>query len=1203
MKDENQKTIFLVEDEAVISAATEKTLRKFGYNVITAATGEKAVETALNHSKINLILMDAYLGKGINGPEAAQQILAKRHLPIVFLTSHTEKEMLEKIRGITRYGYVIKNSGDFVLQSSIEMAFDLFESNENLRIQHELGFQLNTTTDLQSALDVVLKSLLQLESIDSGGIYLVDPATGALDIAVHHGLSPEFISQVTHFSPDSKSVTMVKPGKAIYGNYNDVRPITDDIRIKEGLRSIAIIPIMSNEKVIAILNLASHTHESVPTSTRITLETLAMQIGNILLRLRTEKKLRENEELYRTLFENTGSAMLLIEEDMTMSMVNNEFINRSGYTRDEIISKMKWTDLVHPDDLGRMIEQHKLRRKNHDSALPGYEFRFRTKSGEIRDTILTIELIPGTKKSIASLIDITERKRAEEAFQANRSQLIDIIEFLPDATLAIDNEKRVIIWNKAIEKMTGVPASEMIGKSNYAYTLPFYGESRLLLLDLFFNKQHKNLDLYSNITKEDETLNVEVFCSGLNNNKGAWVVAKASPLHDHFGNIIGAIESITDITERKYAEESLKESEEKLREIIEQSFDGIMISDEIGNIIIWNRIIAEITGLQPERVIGKPAWEVICKIIPENMKTPDILENQKAIMKNILEMKIDFPGRTLDQEIVTPDGKHKIVQDTSFLIKGEKSVRFGTILRDITEKKHAEDELIVKENRFRSVVEKSLVGITIINGNYQFTYVNSKFCEIMGYPESELIGMDFNNTLAEESREIASNRYKKRQQGESVPEQYEITIIRKNGEKRICEVRNAVYMDSFGIINSITQIIDITERKQAEIEKDSLKEQLLQTQKLESLGRLAGGVAHDFNNLLTGILGFSELASFKLPQGHPALDDISMIINAGNKAADLVKQLLAFGRKNKLEFSMIDLNESVKNTAKMLSRLIGDNITMENKISSNMKRISADSTQVSQIMINLVINARDAMPDGGVITIETSMESLDEKYVKNFENLSPGEYAVFSVSDTGIGMTKEVQKEIFDPFFTTKEKGKGTGLGLSTVFGIVKQHKGNILVYSELGKGSTFKVYLPCLENEELKHDAEIEIKDLHGSESILIVDDNPTPQKVAGETLKSQGYTIYNASSGEEALELFENKDFNVDLVISDIVMPGIDGNDLADRLSKLRPGIKIVLMSGYSNMAGETDKKTGYDFIQKPFTPNFIMNYVRKVLNKKKE
>ena len=799
MSNENQKTILLVEDEVIASAYTAKIINDLGYNVVTADTGEKAVEAALCNKKINLILMDVNLSKGINGSEAAQQILSKKHIPIVFLTSHTEKEMLQKISGVTRYGFLIKNSSELVFQTSIEMAFDLFESNENLRIQHELSLMLNASNELQTALDNVLKILLQLESIDCGGIYLSDPETGALDIAVHYGLSCEFINQVKYFPPDSKSVRMVQSGKAIYGNYNDVRPVTDDVRMKEGLRSIAIIPIMDQGKLVAILNLASHTHESTPSGTRITLEMLAMQIGSMLMMLRTEKKLRENEEHYRAVFENTGSAMLLIEEDMTMSMVNNEFVLRSGYSRDEIIGKMKWTKLVHPDDLDRMIEQHKLRRKSHDAALPGYEFRFRTKSGEIRDTLLTIEIIPGTKKSVASLIDITERRHAE-------------------------------------------------------------------------------------------------------------------------------------------------------------------------------------------------------------------------------------------------------------------------------------------------------------------------------------------------------------------------------------------------------------------IEKDFLKEQLLQTQKLESLGRLAGGVAHDFNNLLTGILGFSELASFKLPEGHPALDDISMILNAGNKAADLVKQLLAFGRKNKLEFSMIDLNESVKNTAKMLSRLIGDNITMENKISLNMKKVSADSTQISQILINLVINARDAMPDGGVITIETSMETLDEKYIKNFENLSAGEYAVVSVSDTGIGMTKEVQKEIFDPFFTTKEKGKGTGLGLSTVFGIVKQHKGNILVYSEIGKGSTFKIYLPCLENEEMMHDAEIEMKDLHGTESILIVDDNPTPQKVASETLKSQGYIVYNASSGEEALELFENKDFNVDLVISDVVMSGIDGNELADRLSEIRPGIKIILMSGYSNMAVETDKKTGYDFIQKPFTPNYIMNYVRKILNKKK-
>jgi CheY-like chemotaxis protein len=298
---------------------------------------------------------------------------------------------------------------------------------------------------------------------------------------------------------------------------------------------------------------------------------------------------------------------------------------------------------------------------------------------------------------------------------------------------------------------------------------------------------------------------------------------------------------------------------------------------------------------------------------------------------------------------------------------------------------------------------------------------------------------------------------------------------------------------------------------------------------------------------------------------------------------------------------MVDLNESVKNTTKMLSRLIGENITLLNKTSLNMKEISADPTQISQILINLVINARDAMPDGGQIIIETSMDELDEQAVKNYENLSPGEFAVISVKDTGVGMSKDIQKEIFDPFFTTKEKGKGTGLGLSTVFGIVKQHKGHIFVNSEIGKGSVFKVYLPCLKNEELKNDLEKEISDLKGNESILIVDDNPTPRKVAADSLITLGYNIYYASSGEEALSLFDDSNFKVDLVLTDIVMPGIDGRELADRLIEKRPGIKIILMSGYSSSENEKDKNAGYDYIQKPFTPKFIMNYVRKVLNRK--
>ncbi|MDH4231817.1 MAG: ATP-binding protein [Nitrospirota bacterium] len=381
-----------------------------------------------------------------------------------------------------------------------------------------------------------------------------------------------------------------------------------------------------------------------------------------------------------------------------------------------------------------------------------------------------------------------------------------------------------------------------------------------------------------------------------------------------------------------------------------------------------------------------------------------------------------------------------------------------------------------------------------------------------------------------------------------------------------------------------------------------LETQLRQTQKMEAVGSLAGGIAHDFNNILTSILGYSEMIISMLPEGDPIREKVRVIYQSGEKAAALTSQLLAFSRKQFLDMKVNNLNTIVEDLSRMLGRLIGEDIVTELRTQKQVGNIMADVSQIEQILLNLVVNARDAMPNGGHLAIETGEAFLDEKYAESHNGVKPGAYAVLTVSDTGMGMNQTVRERIFEPFFTTKEAGKGTGLGLSTVYGIVKQHRGHINVYSEPGKGTTFKIFFPLVsgrvEEKSLKESRTLK----GGAETILLVDDDPSIRRMVVDTLDPLGYTLIEAACGEEALRLSRATKAKIELLLSDVVMPGINGRQLLTALKKERPEIKALLMSGYPDHVaariGELDP--GVAFINKPFSPVSLTDKIREVLDK---
>ncbi len=390
--------------------------------------------------------------------------------------------------------------------------------------------------------------------------------------------------------------------------------------------------------------------------------------------------------------------------------------------------------------------------------------------------------------------------------------------------------------------------------------------------------------------------------------------------------------------------------------------------------------------------------------------------------------------------------------------------------------------------------------------------------------------------------------------------------------------------------------------KELEEKVQERTQRLLQSERLAVVGQLAGGVAHDFNNILTAILGISQLLLDDLPQQDPIRDDVESISRVGHRAVDLVKQLLAFSRRQILQPKYLDLNAIILEVENMLCRVIGENIMLEVHTDPELGRVLADPVQIEQIILNLCVNARDAMPDGGRLVVETTNVSLDRSYCQLGKvSLSPGDYVMMTVSDTGEGMSKEVKAKIFEPFFTTKEPGEGTGLGLSTVYGIVKQSNGDILVYSEIGKGTSLKIYLPRISKEKLNSEETkpIPLKPVMGKETILLVEDEQDVRTLTARMLKKQGYNVIQAEEGKEALRLADKYTGCIDLLITDVIMPHMNGKDLASHLQKLRQNMKVLFISGHSDsiITNQGIDESQSDFLQKPFTLESLSQKIRAV------
>jgi two-component system cell cycle sensor histidine kinase/response regulator CckA len=647
-----------------------------------------------------------------------------------------------------------------------------------------------------------------------------------------------------------------------------------------------------------------------------------------------------------------------------------------------------------------------------------------------------------------------------------------------------------------------------------------------------------------------------------------------------------------ELAERKRTEETLAEERNLLRTLIDNLPDYIYVKDTDSQFVVGNITVGHGVGVTtPDEIVGKTDFD----FYPQELAARYYADEQEIIRSgqpliNREEPLIDFS---------TGDRKWLLTTKVPLRDSEGKIAGLVGIGHDITERKALEEMW----RRYDFIVNTSREFMTLTNRDYTYQAVNESYCRAHNKTREEVIGRTVADIWGEERFNTAIKAHlDKCFAGNEVHYQdwFEFANL---GQRYFDVTYYPYYSNSRGTVtHAVVVSRDITEYKQAEEEKEKMQAQLLQSQKMEAVGRLAGGVAHDFNNLMTVIIGYSKFLLLYLDEGDALRQSIEKIAKAGQRATSLTRQLLAFSRRQPLQPKVLNLNIVITDMDDMLRRLIGEDIDLVIALEPELRRVKADPGQIEQVIMNLVVNARDAMPQGGRLTIKTEDVTLDEDYCRVIPEAWPGKFVHLSVGDTGVGMDKETLQHIFEPFFTTKEAGKGTGLGLAVVYGIIRQHEGWISVSSEPGQGSTFKVYLPAV-SADLEDTAEetMSLQELQGhGERILVVEDDEEVREAITTMLRENDYILFEAAGAEEALDIFEREKGNFHLVFSDVVLPGKTGLQLVDELLSRKSELRVLLGSGYTDQKSQWAliRERGFRFLQKPYTPGELLRAIREAI-----
>jgi PAS domain S-box-containing protein len=656
--------------------------------------------------------------------------------------------------------------------------------------------------------------------------------------------------------------------------------------------------------------------------------------------------------------------------------------------------------------------------------------------------------------------------------------------------------------------------------------------------------------------------------------------------------IAGAIANARLFSEHKQAVEALSVERQRFQALAEDAPFGMILIDSHDRFVYVNPKFKQLFGYTLRDVPDGKTW--FRKVYPDPAYRHHVIA---AWLQDLYSFNPMTPvSRTFT--LTCRDGTEKVV---SFISVHLANSEYLVTCEDVTQHRRAEDALKESEARYHSLFDGVPVGLYRSTPDGRLIDANLTLIQMLGYPDRE----SFLEVKAKEfyARSEDRIRWQNLLDRDGILHHFETQLWRQDGTAIWVEENARAYRGPDGrAFYYEGSIEDINEKKLAAAEMASLQEQLRQSQKMEAVGRLAGGIAHDFNNLLTVISGYSQLSLTTLSEGDPLRENINEIQRATERAASLTRQLLAFSRRQILDMRLIDLNLIVQDLDKMLRRLIGEDIELVTRLETGLWTVKSDPSQIEQVILNLAVNARDAMPKGGKLIVESANVDVDQGYIRTRVGIKPGPYVRLSIRDTGVGMPLDVLEKAFEPFFTTKEKGRGTGLGLSTAYGIVKQSGGDVWVESEVGKGTLFEIYLPKTEETtDAFKSGTAPPRRLRGSETILLVEDEEAVRVLTSRTLRNYGYHVLDAANGEEVIRIVENGHRKIHLLVTDVVMPGMSGREVAERISPLYPGLKVLYVSGYTDSAivHHGILEPGTALLLKPFRPEALAQKVREILD----
>lgn len=908
---------------------------------------------------------------------------------------------------------------------------------------------------------------------------------------------------------------------------------------------------------------------------------LVASVRDTTSRKRTEEALRESEERLRA-FSSIGTEGVMIHQNGVILDANQAFADLIGASSPQELIGKDGLSVIGFTPSSRQLIANQIRS---ESTAP-FDVAIEKPDGTpvLAETWSRATTFRGQRARLVYMHDVTERKRAEAGIKRNERRLALAVTATADA-----------IWERNLltdETYYSPRWYEMLGYQDQQFPMNHHTWKALC----HPHDLRPTLDCIQATLSSPQSNGYEAeYRMRAANGSWIWVLGRGNVVErDDQGRPLILCGTNTDVTERKRAEAALAENEHRFRLMIQNFNDMLLILEPDGA----ERFVSPAC----ERILGYPSRELVGKVVYSYIH-PDDVGRARATLSSLLASK----DRTVVIEFrhIHRDGSYRWLEASGTNLVDDPAIGgFVLVVRDITRRRQSELETAEWKHRYdllalaagHVVYDRQSSGKVVWGGGFERMFGFESDAMQGGLAQLiERIHPDDRARVGRSIAEAEANGTILRSEYRHIDRQGKHVLVEDTGYPHFDETGK---MDRF-----IGVLVDITARKKSDEENARLAESLRQAQKMESIGRLAGGVAHDFNNLLTVISGNVSLAIMELQPNDPLYESMTEVVKAVESAANLTRQLLAFSRKQVIDPKVLNLNSVVEHLQKLLRRLLGEDIELRASLSPKLGQVRMDPGQVEQIIVNLAVNARDAMPDGGVLTLETANVTLDDGYCPKYGNAQRGEYVMLAVSDNGFGISEEVRTHLFEPFFTTKEKGKGTGLGLAMIYGAVTQNKGTIDVDSELGRGATFKILLPRIDEQPEQLGSAPSASLSRGNETILLVEDDDMVRDLAVRLLKRQGYKIYAFPNGGEALMAVSAIADYVHLLITDVVMPGVNGRVLSENLRSLRPSLKVLFTSGYTGDVivhhGVLEK--GLEFISKPYSLEQLAKRVREVLDKR--